>query len=311
MSARHIGAPMGGCAMSPRKAQVLMPPPDLSQSMPTKAASGTMPSPKAPPAEAPLSNGMPVATGMPAPVPTDQRNGMAAKPADLYGAPAAAPATNGNGMPAPSMAGVLEAAPDLHVLVQPDQEIPADAPRIASDGGPYTLRGTTAHFAVYYENGLGAQGPVLADAVLATCEADYTALQNWFGGLTPSGLPFSVYVVAGTFGAYHANCLATEMHCAAFDGSNADLVRMLMVAEADEVFMAAQNKGFNCGWSNGEGLSRVLATERYPAQLDGFASAASWLDSARADYVGTNEQTDRNYVSIGCSTLFLNYLRYQ
>lgn len=201
--------------------------------------------------------------------------------------------------------------PSLRVLVKPGQAIPAAAPRTAADGGPYTLRGHTANFQVSYEDALGANGPVLADAALATCEADYASLRTWFGGLTPGGLPFTLFVVTGTFGAYHASCAATELHLAAFDGTNADLVRMLMVAEADEVMMAAQNLGWDCGASHGEGLSRVLSTELYPAQLNGFATAASWLDSSRPDWVTTTEPTDQNYVSIGCATLFLNYLRHQ
>jgi len=50
----------------------------------------------------------------------------------------------------------------------------------------------------------------------------------------------------------------------------------------------------------------------YPTALDGFASAATWLNtSGRPDYVTVTEQTDRNYVSIGCATLFLNFLRHQ
>jgi hypothetical protein len=199
----------------------------------------------------------------------------------------------------------------LRVLVKPGEAIPTGAPRLAADGGPYTLRGNTTNFQVSYENALGANGPVLADAVLATCEADYTTLRTWFGGLTPAGLPFTAFVVTGNFGAYHATCAATELHLAAFDGTNADLVRMLLVAEADEVMMATQNLGWDCGFSHGEGLSRALATELYPAQLNGFATAASWLDSDRHDWVSTTEQTDQNYVSTGCATLFLNYLRYQ
>jgi hypothetical protein len=181
------------------------------------------------------------------------------------------------------------------------------SPRSAADGGPYTLRRNTTSFQVSYENALGANGPVLADAVLATCESDYASLRTWFGGLTPGGL-LTVFVVTGTFGAYHASCAAAELHLAAVDGTNAGLVRMLMVAEADEVMMAAQHVGWDYGASHGEGLSRALATELYAAQFNGFATAASWLDSSRPDWVST---TDQNYVSIGCATPFLNYLRYQ
>jgi hypothetical protein len=75
--------------------------------------------------------------------------------------------------------------------------------------------------------------------------------------------------------------------------------------------MAVQNAGWNCGTSVGGGLSRVLATQRYPAEFDGFASASSWLNSTRPDWVTNTEGTDRDYVSIGCATLFLDCLRYQ
>jgi hypothetical protein len=198
-----------------------------------------------------------------------------------------------------------------HVLVKPGGRIPSSAPRLARDGGPYTSRGTTPNFSVYFENALGQNGPALADAVLANCERDYASLQTFFGGITPPGLPFNVYVVTGDFGAYHASCAATELHCAAFDGTNQDLVCMLLVAEADEVFMDAQGVGWNCGYSNGEALSRILATEIYPAQLNGFTSAVAWLNGLRTDYVNQNDPTDQNYESIGCAVLFINYLRNQ
>jgi hypothetical protein len=202
-------------------------------------------------------------------------------------------------------------APNHHVFVKRGVRIPASVPRLARDGGPYTQRGTTHNFSVYFEDALGANGPALADAVLATSEHDYASLQALFGGIAPPGLPFSVYVVAGDFGAYHAACGGMELHCAAFDGTNRDLVRMLVVAEADEVFMDAQGVGWNCGYSNGEALSRALAMELYPAQLDGFASASAWLNSPRQDFVNRNDPTDQTYESIGCAALFINYLRNQ
>ena len=119
-------------------------------------------------------------------------------------------------------------------------------------------------------------------------------------------------IVPGTNGASHATCLDTTLNCDAFDGTDSNLVRMLVVAEADEVFMANQAKGWDCGASNGEGLSRILATELYPASLDGFASASAWLDTKlRPDFVSKNDPSDVKYPSIGCSTLFINYLRHQ
>jgi hypothetical protein len=90
-----------------------------------------------------------------------------------------------------------------------------------------------------------------------------------------------------------------------------DLANFLNCAEVSEVLMAAQAEGWNCGASAGEGLSRVLATELHPASLSLFVSAPRWLNSARPDWVTQTEGTDRDYVSIGCATLFINYLRHQ
>jgi hypothetical protein len=87
---------------------------------------------------------------------------------------------------------------------------------------------------------------------------------------------------------------------------------MLLVAELVEVFEAAQNLGWDCGASNGEGLSRVLATALYPAELDGYTTAAAWLDTPnRPDWVNNNNPTDQDAISNGCSVLFLNYLNSQ
>jgi len=198
-----------------------------------------------------------------------------------------------------------------HVLTTPGQEPPVAAAAAAA----YTKRGSTTNFTVYYDSKV-TNGASLADAVLANCEADYAQLVSWFGGTTPAGLPFTIKIDPGTFGAYHANCAATEVHAAAFDETNGDLVNFVVVAEADEVMMAAQNLGWDCGASAGEALSRVLATERYPAQLGGFATAAAWLDSDRPDWVTNSDPTAGqsggfNAVSIGCSVLFINYLHYQ
>jgi hypothetical protein len=199
---------------------------------------------------------------------------------------------------------------DLHALVIRNHDIPVYRPAMASAAGAYTRRGSTANFEVFYENALGNVGPTLADALIATCEGEFAQLQQWFGGATPPGLPFTIYLDTGSFGAYHAGCSATQEHCAAFDGTRPDLVRMVHVAEEVEVFAANQGN-WNCGASTGEGLSRVLAAELYPAQLETFASAAYWLDNGRPDFISQVDPSDRNYLSIGCSVLFLNWLHFQ
>lgn len=200
-----------------------------------------------------------------------------------------------------------ETMPSGSVFVLPLADHPG-----RSAAAALTDAGSTANFHVYYDPALGADGRALAEAVLATAEQDYGSLQGWFGGITPNGLPFVVNILPGSGGASHDSCSATTLNCDAFSGTNGDLVRMLVGAEAAEVFMAQQGKGWDCGGSNGEGLSRILATELYPAQLDGFASASAWLNSGqRPDFVTSTDPTDRNYVSIGCAVLFINYLRFQ
>jgi hypothetical protein len=191
------------------------------------------------------------------------------------------------------------------VLIAPGATMPRKPPSPAA----YVLGGSTTNFDVSYDDTLGANGPALADAILADCEQDLAQLRGFFGGVTTGR--FSIFIDPGTFGAYHASCPATQIHCAAFSGTDGDLENFLNCAEIDEVLMAAQAKGWNCGASAGEGLSRVLATELHPASLGKFESASSWLNSARPDWVTQTDPTDRDYVSIGCATLFINYLRHQ
>src|SRR5579862_3622322 len=69
-----------------------------------------------------------------------------------------------------------------------------------------TLRGSTNLFKVYYDSSMGVKGLTLADAVLAFCDRDYQTIRGFFGGVTPSGLPFNVIVGQGFGGAYHYGC---------------------------------------------------------------------------------------------------------
>jgi hypothetical protein len=185
---------------------------------------------------------------------------------------------------------------------------------------PTVEEASTAHFVVSYDPALGAMGKSCADGVLATCENDYAQTSAWFGGIDSPVLPVNIIVAAldpsgqGGGGAYHYGCSAIDLYC---DFKNVpsldiDYTRMLLVAELVEVFEAAQNVGWNCGASNGEGLSRVLATALYPAELNGYTTAAAWLDTpARPDWVNKTNPTDQDAVSNGCAVLYLNYLNTQ
>ena len=110
---------------------------------------------------------------------------------------------------------------------------------------PATLRGSTAHFNVYYDPSLGANGPVIADGVLASCEWEFSMLQSYFDGIVPPSMPFNIIIVSGLGGAFHYGCSAVDLYC---DGDtsnppNIDHTRMLVVAEEVEVFQAAQGRG--------------------------------------------------------------------
>jgi hypothetical protein len=185
---------------------------------------------------------------------------------------------------------------------------------------PVVQEGTTANFAVYYDPSLGSDGQSCADGVLATCENEYAQASAWFGGISSPTLPVNIILAAldpsgqGSGGAYHYGCSAVDLYCDVKNVPSLDIdySRMLMEAELVEVFEAAQNVGWDCGASNGEGLSRVVATALYPAELNGYATAAAWLDTLdRPDWVNKTNATDQDSVSNGCAVLFLNYLNTQ
>jgi hypothetical protein len=198
-----------------------------------------------------------------------------------------------------------------HLRVTAGRSRPAGAPTTLTDA-QLTAAGNTANFSVSYETSLGQTGADLAQAILQTCERDFATLQQIFGGLTPASLPFNVQITSDNTGASHASCLGTDITVGGESGA-VDFIRSLLVAEEDEVFMANFGEGWDCGASPGEGLSRVLANEIYQnAEPPNFVSSNSWLNlDPRPDFVDRADPTDQNYESIGCSVLFLNWLRFQ
>ena len=176
-----------------------------------------------------------------------------------------------------------------------------------------THAGATAHFDVWYLKSLGQNGAALATAILQNCERDYTTLQQAFGGITPHRLPFVVQITSDSTGASHSSCMGTDVAVGGKSAANVDFIRSLLVAEADEVFMANFGHGWDCGASTGEGLSRVLANDIYQGvEPANFISSSVWLSlKARPNFVDLTDPTDTSYPSIGCSVLFLNWLRFQ
>src|SRR5207249_12274949 len=106
--------------------------------------------------------------------------------------------------------------------------------------------------------------------------------------------------------------------------SDADAgARAVFVAEFAEVLMAYRNRhtgttNWNAGDSAGESLAAVCAATLYP---DAWYNAAlglgpripRWMQANPRPYnwITQSEPTDTNFVSFGCSILFINYLSTQ
>jgi hypothetical protein len=184
---------------------------------------------------------------------------------------------------------------------------------------PVTMAGSTANSVVYYQTALGSLGSTIAEAVMGKFESDFARLTEFFGG---AKLPKHLNIViaaldptqGGSGGAYHHSCSDETLYIdvKTKPALDTDYTNSLIVSQAVDVFGAAQNKGWNCGFSSGAALKRVLAATLYPAELKDYATAAAWLDTAdRPDWVNKNNPTDIDPVSNGCEVLFLNYMHTQ
>jgi hypothetical protein len=176
----------------------------------------------------------------------------------------------------------------------------------------------TEHFKISTIYTLGAEGAAISANVAARCESDYAKISSWFSITPPKQNPSTFTVIIaplstyadGTGGAFHHTCEASDIYCDVklAPAPDYNFTNALLVAEEVEVFSAAQGRGWNCGASNGEGLSRVLAEALYPGTLDDFSVASSWLDSERSDWVNATNYTDVDPITNGCAVLFLNWM---
>lgn len=188
-----------------------------------------------------------------------------------------------------------------------------------------TFVAKTSKFWIEADENLGAAGIQSGQFIAQLCESDYDRLVTWFGGSiqvayrspdTPGFI--RVLITNGTGGGWN-NGPGGFIKLAPFPEH--DSMGLVFVAELSEMFMNTQNAGWDPRNSKGEALSRLLSEEAYPAapNMGLFFTAQSWLGTGedpagsgnRHDWVSANEGTDKNFVSIGCAILFLNYLRWQ
>ncbi|HEV3458101.1 MAG TPA: hypothetical protein VHG32_16160 [Thermoanaerobaculia bacterium] len=195
----------------------------------------------------------------------------------------------------------------------------APTPKLNRGGNDYLEIGSKPNFTDFAQAKLGQTGIDIANDLLARCESAYSTLQKWFSGLTPPGLPFRVYVTGEVSGAMHFGCANVDLYV----GTNpsfklkANGYALLLAAEVVEVFGAAIRPSWNCGHNNGEGLSRVLANALYPNdEISQLVTSNIWLDRKprggprRENWVDQYDPEDKNAFSVGCSVLFLNWLRF-
>jgi hypothetical protein len=80
---------------------------------------------------------------------------------------------------------------------------------------------------LFYDPGAGTgefyttSGNAVSTAILSTCEADYSALEEFFG-MSSHHLPFSVLIQPGENGASHGSCGDQQLYIDAFDGTDQD-----------------------------------------------------------------------------------------
>ena len=186
----------------------------------------------------------------------------------------------------------------------------ATTPRWPTFKGKAHLAGTsTSHVAVYVDASLGAEAQQNAKDLLAAADS-IVKQNNAFFGIT--GGPVDVILFAldgatdGTGGADHDACNFTTGNAIEVDVSYGAPKRVAALFEA-ELSECAMN-GNLCGLSTGEALSRWCAAMVSNNALSDFATAPTWADDGRPNWVDTTEPTDQGVDSTGCGMAFLSWL---
>ena len=172
---------------------------------------------------------------------------------------------------------------------------------VGSDGNPVLL---------YLDTSTGAAGQ--ADVVDAQAQIDnIMAFNDFVFGIRGQGGNVVIAPLSGnndgSGGAYHYGCdFVTGGTWYEDAATDAVLCRGLIQAEVSESYMGLQNKGWNCGGSGGEALSRVCAEAVSPSmRTSGFAAAPSWDGT---DWISRDQGTDQDYPSIGCGMLYIYWM---
>jgi hypothetical protein len=184
----------------------------------------------------------------------------------------------------------------------------------------FTVVGATDMVEVAYDPNLGEKGLQCAEMLLAGVDMAYHAVQGFFGG-TAEGHPVTASIMGlsdthdGTGGAMHFGCTfdpgdgGAIYLDAAFDHPRVELA--LFIAELSECFQGEQNKGWHCGWSNGEALSRwhaELLTGGPLGAMRPWQTGPSWQAAGCPNFLNRNWQDDVHKPPIGCGMVYMYWM---
>ena len=180
---------------------------------------------------------------------------------------------------------------------------------------PVVQVGVVGNITVYYDPALGSDGEGLATNFLSLVTAPYEDMETYFG---ITGGPVSVVIAPlskshdGNGGGYHNGGFGVLYIDATF-ASKVDPLGVevaLYVSELSEQFMNEQNLGWIGHDSNGEGLSKFLASEqRLPGPFPRpIVSGPAWANAGFPDWVSKTEPTDGDLVSAGCAVVYLHWM---
>lgn len=195
--------------------------------------------------------------------------------------------------------------------------------------------GSTTNFVIDYDDSL-TNSQAGAQALLSAVENEFGVLTGWFNvPASAFGTSNQITVtVNGTNGGGAnqgyttggASYITVDPQSGNSDVATAqEIVKMTFVAEFVEILMTYHQETvttyWNSGWSDGEGLSRFCAAERFYAGWKAWLSGYSynngqvvvWLDppSTRPDWITKPKHTDQDTISLTCGMLYIYYLRDQ
>ncbi len=190
-----------------------------------------------------------------------------------------------------------------------------------------TLPSTTNFNLQYDDSNSQAQG--MTQAIANVCENEFTVLTGWFAITTGFGSSDRITMTvksissggADNFGYQSGGNSQINVNFLPSGYTNtqaAEIAKMMFVNEIVEIFMSFNNQKtgttiWQAGHSDGEGLSQFCGILRFPNghYLAYNSWANAWLTTSRPDWVSSNENTDGDSISFGCSLLFLFYLNTQ